>query len=127
TYPPMTFDYTLGESDLVDNPGAGYPTVTYTDTSNNVQTTPFSLADNFVRVMDVNGDGLKDIVKSYNISINNVDYPIFYVLKNNGDGWTNDTANWTQPEFSYVDASSATITSKFIFNDTIDIGDWNGD
>ena len=76
--------------------------------------------------MDVNGDGLKDIVKSYSIQVNGVDYPIFWVLVNTGHGWEVD-ASWTQPVYSYVNRDGSTVTNLFTFVGSEVVGDWNGD
>ncbi|OGZ93112.1 MAG: hypothetical protein A2549_00380 [Candidatus Staskawiczbacteria bacterium RIFOXYD2_FULL_37_10] len=119
--PEMSMLYSAGENSLVNNSNNNFPW----PESQNQPASPFSLADGYLRVMDLNGDGLKDIAKSYNIQINGIDKPVFWVLVNTGHGWAQDTS-WTQPIYSFVDGQGRTIEGKFVFSG-IDTGDWNGD
>ncbi|MBI2416008.1 MAG: DUF2380 domain-containing protein [Candidatus Kerfeldbacteria bacterium] len=126
TLPDMSFAYTSADVSLEYNGEVSFSEVTYTEAGGAEQTTPFSLSDEHVHVMDVNGDGLKDIVKSYNTQVGGVDYPIFWVLVNNGHGWEVDTS-WTQPEYSYVNGDGTTVSNIFTFGNGEVVGDWNGD
>ncbi len=122
TLPDMSMVYTTGENSLANNSDIDFPWPVW----GSQETAPFSFADQYVRVLDVNGDGLKDIVKSFNVQVGGVDQPIFWVLVNNGHGWEQDT-NWTQPTFSFVDGQQQTVEGKFVFTNQVDVGDWNGD
>ncbi len=127
TLPSFDIAYTEGNIGLADAPSISYPWVTETDSNGNSYTTPFTLADQSIRIIDINGDGLKDIVKS-SVAYGQwgAMYPNFWVLKNNGSGWVVDNS-WSQPTYSYVNGSGRTISEYFTFSNAIDVGDWNGD
>jgi len=111
TLPALNLSYTPLNNNFVNNSSFNLPALS----------PPVDFSNPYIRIMDVNGDGLKDIVRSeYNGG------PIFWVLKNNGSGWYIDN-QWTQPEYTYTDSNGSTIHDKFVFDDKVVIGDWNGD
>lgn len=73
--------------------------------------TSSSKVDNGLRLLDLNGDGLTDIVQDFNATLNGRNAYI-----NNGNGWSN-SSTWTSPE-------SFTLNGKNIGRR---IGDINGD
>ncbi|OGZ63367.1 MAG: hypothetical protein A2639_01720 [Candidatus Staskawiczbacteria bacterium RIFCSPHIGHO2_01_FULL_34_27] len=121
TLPSFNFAYTKGDVGLVNTPSINYPMVVEDGAS-----VPFSFADNAVKIIDINGDGLKDIVKSSIIIKDGVDRPVFWVLKNNGSGWVVDNS-YLQPMYSFVNSLGNTVNEYFTFSNSIDVGDWNGD
>ena len=74
----------------------------------------FGYIDYGARLVDVNGDGLVDIVRSWEYTYGD---DIKKVYLNNGSGWTLDT-NWTIPEF---------FTNDFHSNYGTELADVNGD
>ena len=118
TLPSFDLTYTKGDINLVNTPSINYPLV-----PDDSGTMPFSFSDNTVKIMDINGDGLKDIVKS---RIDGTGKTTFWVLKNNGAGWEVDNS-WSQPTYSYINGSGRNITEYFVFSYDIDVADWNGD
>ena len=56
-----------------------------------------------MRFIDVNGDGLVDLVRSNNADLTGQNDKI---LINTGEGWINDTANWDMPPYFMFDFTS---------------------
>lgn len=127
TLPSFDLAYTKGDAGLVDAPSVNYPWVTEYNSSGGSYTMPITLSDQSIKIIDINGDGLKDIVKS-SVAYGQwgASHPNFWVLKNNGSGWVVDNS-WSQPTYSFVDGSGRTVSNYFIFSNATDIGDWNGD
>ena len=72
--------------------------------------------DDYVRMIDVNGDGLPDLVQSYNLQYsNNIE-----VWLNNGHGWVQDT-QWTVPVYM------STYLSTNYYDTGVRFADINGD
>src|SRR3989344_78036 len=112
TMPSLEFSYTPLNNNFV-NKSFSFPTLSQYDVN---------FSDGHIRLMDVNGDGLKDIVKSaYDGGAN-----IFYVLINNGNGWELDNS-WTQPTYIYKDTEGVNHQGIFHFETQVVVGDWNGD
>lgn len=112
---PATLTYTPGNYDLTQDTSVVFPNVISTGK-------PFSFADPEVRVIDVNGDGLQDIIHMLGGGS-----PEFWVLENTGDGWADTTSNWSHPSYTITDYQGGQSTSLVTFDNYTSIGDLNGD
>lgn len=126
TLPPIMFEYGSDPDLLTQNSSVPVPWVTYTDINGNTETEPMGFTTPWSKMLDINGDGLKDFVASYNVQVSGIDHPVWWVMRNTGNGWVQDTS-YQQPTFTYIDRLGNQVTSYFVFGNHMDIGDWNGD
>lgn len=125
TLPAHQFTHDTAVGNLQQDTGFGIPLVPELQADGTMQNLPFSLSDQRIKVMDANGDGLKDLVKSGVVSVDNVSRPVFWVLRNTGRGFVLDPS-WTAPTYTFV-SQGVTHTNPFVFSPNTQVGDWNGD
>jgi RHS repeat-associated protein len=105
--PPTEFDYQVPEDSYAYNTDWVFPT-------------PLSEQDNHdigSRLVDLNADGLLDIVR---LSDGPNQYDVRKVYLNDGEGWFDDTTNWTLPQTHFFSNSNGAFLG-------LQIADINGD